>query len=75
MNKVQEILLSYIAKYNNPTEEQKKIAQERLEICAGCEHWVQSAIRDYCGKCGCTTSAKVFSPKGVDACPAKKWTI
>ena len=74
MNKVKEILLSYIAKAN-PTEEQKIIAEQRLGICAVCEHWVQGAVRDYCGKCGCTTSAKVFSPVGADACPEKKWTI
>jgi hypothetical protein len=74
MNKIQEILESYITKYT-ATDEQKEIAEKRLEICAGCEFWVQSTIRDYCSKCGCTTSAKVFSPKGTDACPEKKWTI
>ena len=73
MNKVKEILLSYIAK-SNPTEEQKEIAEKRLEICASCEFWVQSKLRDYCGKCGCTTSAKVFSPVGSGACPKGKWT-
>ena len=74
MNKVKEILLSYIAK-SNPTEEQKEIAEKRLEICAGCEFWVQGAVRDYCSVCGCTTSAKVFSPKGSSACPKNMWTI
>lgn len=74
MNKVKEILLSY-ATAINPTEEQKEIAEKRLEICMNCEFWVQSAIRDYCSKCGCTTSAKVFSPRGASACPEKKWTI
>lgn len=74
MNKVKEILLSYVAKAN-PTEEQKEVAEKRLEICANCEYWVQSAIRDYCDICKCTTSAKVFSPVGADACPEKKWTI
>ena len=74
MNKLKEIVLSYATKLN-PTEEQKEIAEQRLEICMQCEFWVQSNIRDYCGKCGCTTSAKVFSPKGADACPEKKWTI
>ena len=74
MNKVKEILLSYMTAMN-PTEEQKEVAEKRLEICANCEFWVQSPIRDYCNKCGCTTSAKVFSPVGADACPEKKWTI
>jgi hypothetical protein len=74
MNKIKEIILSYATKFN-PTEEQKKVAEKRLEICTECEFWVQSSIRDYCSKCGCTTSAKVFSPLGSGACPEKKWTI
>jgi len=74
MNKQKEILISYATAFN-PTEEQKIIAEQRLGICANCEFWVQSTIRDYCGKCGCTTSAKVFSPVGADACPMQKWTI
>jgi len=72
MNKVKEILLSYMTAMN-PTEEQKEIAEKRLEICAGCEFWVQGAVRDYCDICKCTTSAKVFSPKGSAACPKGKW--
>jgi hypothetical protein len=74
MNKVKEILLSYMTAMN-PTEEQKEVAEKRLEICATCEFWVQTSIRNYCSKCGCTTSAKVFSPVGSSACPEKKWTI
>ena len=74
MNKIKEIILSYSAKFN-PTEEQKKIAEKRLEICMGCEFSVQSELIDYCDKCGCITSAKVFSPVGAKACPEKKWTI
>jgi hypothetical protein len=74
MNKVKEILLSYMTSIN-PTEEQKEVAEKRLEICAGCEFWVQGAVRDYCSKCGCTTKAKVFSPVGAAACPMGKWNI
>ena len=74
MNKLKEIIMSYAISFN-PTQEQKEIAEKRLEICAGCEVWVQSALRDYCDKCGCTTSAKVFSPVGAEACPMRKWTI
>ena len=74
MNKVKEILLSYMTAMN-PTEEQKEVAEKRLEICATCEFWVKGAVRDYCSVCGCTTSAKVFSPVGSSACPEKKWTI
>lgn len=72
MNKIQEILTSYLTKYT-ATEEQRELASKRLEVCTACEHWKHSAIRDYCDLCGCTTSGKVFSPKGAEACPMKKW--
>jgi hypothetical protein len=74
MNKIKEIIIAY-ATALNPTDEQKEVAEKRLEICMACEFWVQSAIKDYCDKCGCITSVKVFSPVGSDACPEKKWTI
>lgn len=74
MNKLKEILISYATKYK-PTEEQQKVAEKRLAVCMDCEHWKQTAIRDYCDKCGCTTSAKVYSPVGASACPEKKWPI
>jgi hypothetical protein len=72
MNKLQEILISYVRKYN-PTDDQKFIASERLQTCMGCEFWVQGQVRDYCSICRCTTSAKVFSPIGSEACPMGKW--
>jgi hypothetical protein len=74
MNKLKEILISYAIKHN-PTEEQQKVAEKRLEICMGCEHWRQTAIRDYCNKCGCTTSVKIYTPVGSSACPEKRWAI
>ena len=72
MNKIKEIVLSYAAALN-PTEEQRQLAEERLLICVDCEHWVQGSIRDYCEVCSCTTSKKIFSPKGAAACPIGKW--
>lgn len=72
MNKLQEILVSYATSFN-PTPEQKEVAEKRLAICMACDKWVQGTIRDYCSVCGCTTSAKVFSPKGADACPENRW--
>jgi len=73
MNKIKEIIMSYAAAIN-PTEEQKKTAEERLEICTKCEFWVEGAI-NYCGKCGCPTAAKIFSPGRLAACPELKWTV
>lgn len=72
MNKLKEILLSYKTSFN-PTEQQKEVAEKRLAICMDCEDWVQSPIRDFCKVCGCSTSAKVYSPVGKTACPKQKW--
>ena len=72
MNKMKEILISYVTAFN-PTQEQIEVAEKRLSTCMECEFWVQSTI-NYCDKCGCPTSAKVFSPL-ANACPEKKWII
>jgi len=75
MNKIKEIVQSY-ARMINPTEEQKRVAEERLRVCTGCEFWAQNpAGIHYCKRCGCATKAKVFSPKGLNACPEGKWEI
>ena len=47
MNKVKEILLSYMTAMN-PTEEQKEVAEKRLEICMDCEEWAKDAIVQHC---------------------------
>jgi hypothetical protein len=75
ISKLKEIVESY-ARMVNPTEEQKTIAEERLKICMSCEFWKRSpAGIHFCGKCGCATKAKVFSPRGLQACPENKWEI
>ena len=48
-------------------------SKERLATCIECEDWVQGKVLDYCGKCKCATSGKVFSPVGGKACPMGKW--
>ena len=50
------------------------VAKKRLQICMTCEAWRNTPI-DHCSKCGCATKAKVFTPKGQEACPMGKWTI
>lgn len=72
MTKLEEILRSY-AIMLDPTDDQKFIAKERLQVCMGCPHWVNSKLSNYCDVCTCITSAKVFSPIGQDGCPKKKW--
>lgn len=75
ISKIKEIVESY-ARMVNPTEEQKQVAEIRLQTCMTCEFWAQNAAGIYyCKKCGCATKAKVFTPKGLEACPMKKWTV
>lgn len=72
MNKIREIIESWsIAK--NPTEEQRQKAEQRLEICHGCEFKITVVEGfDICGRCGCPLKKKVFTP-AEDGCPLKKW--
>lgn len=75
MNKIKEIIVAWATKIN-PTDEQKAVAEKRLETCMSCEHFKTNVIgAEVCSLCGCATKAKVFSPVGADACPQKKWTI
>lgn len=75
MNKIEEIIIAWSTAIN-PTEEQKIVAAIRLETCMGCEFWKENQIGlAYCSKCGCLTKGKVFSPKGLEACPEGKWKI
>lgn len=71
---LKEIALAW-AHAANPTPEQKAIADARLEICDTCEFKEFVKLTRYykCGACGCPLSKKVFSPKGPEACPKRKW--
>lgn len=71
MNKIKEIIISY-SNALNPNDDEKKLAEERLQVCLGCEHWNNSGLVDICNKCGCLTKVKVFSP--VNSCPESKWS-
>jgi uncharacterized paraquat-inducible protein A len=74
--KLVEISKAWIAA-SNPTDEQKKIAEKRLAICNKCEYSRHENHLDlyYCEKCICPLNKKIFSPKGPEACPEKKWTV
>lgn len=75
MNRIKEIIIAY-ATMVNPTEQQKEMAEIRLKTCMGCEEWKENGLGiEYCGMCGCATKGKIFSPKGVEACPLNKWKI
>jgi hypothetical protein len=68
------------------TEEEKKLADERMEVCNTCpslqevdvKSMTGGLINNYflCGSCGCPMQGKMFTP--IDApteqkCPQKKW--
>jgi hypothetical protein len=60
----------------NPNEEEKILANKRLDICKGCE-FKKETIKGYrwstvCSACGCPLSKKVFSSL-FNPCPKKKW--
>jgi hypothetical protein len=75
MNKVKEIVIAW-ATAMNPSEEQKEVAEIRLQTCMGCEFWKENSMGlAICSRCGCATKAKVFSPVGSKACPEQKWSI
>jgi len=74
IDKIKEIIQSYAIALN-PTEEQRKIAEIRLLTCIRCEHWDKTVGIEYCKLCGCATKGKIFTPKGLEACPEKKWKI
>ena len=72
---MKEILSAWLTKIH-PTEEQKALAEQRAQVCCGCE-FAKETIRDkkalsYCGVCGCILGAKVYSNK-EGACPRGKW--
>ncbi len=74
MNKIIEIAKAWIAA-NNPSPEQKLIAESRAEICDTCPHKAHNKTIDlyYCDKCGCPLSKKIFSSAGTKACPDNRW--
>lgn len=59
-----------------PNDKQKKLAEERLEICKSCinrkELLKNNKWSAYCGLCNCPLSKKVFS-RMYNPCPADKW--
>lgn len=75
LQKFKEITKAWIAA-NNPSPEQKILAEKRFEICDVCplKQIVTKNIKlgTICGECGCPISKKIFSPE-FNACPKKKW--
>lgn len=77
MLKLVEIAKAWIIAAN-PTDEQKEIAEKRINICNDCEFSRYNKALDYhyCGACGCPLSKKIFSPKtNEEACEEGKWVV
>lgn len=75
MNRFLEITQSWITALN-PSEEQQKIADQRIAICNTCEFRKHNDVADffYCGDCGCPLKGKIYSPI-EKSCPKQKWPV
>lgn len=61
-----------------PSPEQQALAESRAKICHNCEHlqYIHVAperFQHMCWLCRCPITAKVYTPKGIEGCPLKKW--
>jgi uncharacterized paraquat-inducible protein A len=75
MNKFIEIAKAWIAAVN-PTEEQQKIADQRIAVCNTCDFKKYNEVIDqyYCGSCGCILKGKIYSPV-EKSCPKGFWDV
>jgi ribosomal protein L37E len=74
MLKIIEIAKAWIAA-ENPTPEQKEIAEHRISICNECPNKEYNKMFDLylCSLCGCPLNKKIFTPAGPEACPDNRW--
>lgn len=72
-----EILEAYLTKFF-ATDNQKHLAEQRINICMGCENKKYEGKGKLgfwrCVKCGCVLSGKVFT-RVENACPLGKWSV
>jgi ribosomal protein L37AE/L43A len=77
MLKIVEIAKAWIAA-ENPTDEQRMIAEHRVSMCDKCPYKEHNKMFDIfiCNKCGCPINKKIFSPQpGDKACPDQRWVL
>jgi len=75
MLKLVEIAKAWIIS-ENPTPQQKIIAEYRIGICDSCPKKAHNETINlhYCSECMCPLNRKIFSPlPGYEACPLSKW--
>ena len=74
---IREIIDAWVRSYN-PTDEEKKIAEDRLKICQECPSYRSVTIAKIskpfyvCNDCGCPIPKKIFA-KSKESCPKKIW--
>lgn len=75
LQKFKEIVSAWIIA-NNPTREQKLLAENRFKICNTCPYkkvvTEKIGLGTICAECGCPLSKKIFSTE-FNPCPQKKW--
>jgi hypothetical protein len=71
---LKEVWKAWVTSFN-PNDEERKIAEERLEVCKKCEEWGELPLLPlyaYCKKCLCPIDKKIFAESN-ESCPLKKW--
>jgi hypothetical protein len=71
----EEIFKAWVTSLN-PTEQEEKLANSRLNICKECDYKRETIKKKnwslLCGKCGCPIRVKVFSSQ-INPCPMGFW--
>ena len=75
LSKFLEITKSWITAIN-PSDEQQRIADQRIAVCNTCEFRKYNDVGDFffCGSCGCPLKGKIYSPV-EKSCPKGKWEV
>jgi hypothetical protein len=75
MNKILEIVTAWAVAIS-PTESQRKLAEERYNICVKCKYRGKNSFdNEICNVCGCLLSKKIFTLNLNNACPLDEWEI
>ena len=69
--KIKEIIEAWTIA-NNPTTNQKRLAEARGEICDVCPSKKIKLKIPICKECGCPISKKIFT-NTYNPCPLEKW--
>lgn len=75
MFSIKEVVIAYANKVQAAPAKVKR-AELRYEICSTCEYKKNNKFgSEQCFKCKCLLQGKIFTNKGPEACPEKKWKV